>query len=105
MELLIITAIMEYEVEIKKMLKESGVATFSYMPVSGFKNFDSQPKGTNWFVKEVGEFKSVLFYAFVPNQNVASTIEQINAFNATNEVLSKIHVAVMEVKESNINLK
>ncbi|HNP18337.1 MAG TPA: hypothetical protein PKL31_07890 [Fulvivirga sp.] len=103
MELLIITATEEYEVEIKKILKESGVNTFSHMPVSGFKNLKDQPKESNWFAKEVGEFKSILFYAFVPKQNVPSIMEQINAFNATNNVLSKIHVAVMAVKETNIN--
>ncbi len=102
MELIIITAIREFDKEIKQLLKKSGVATFSHMPVKGFKNMADDEMEDNWFASEVGEYESTLYYAFVQNGNVDKVLQSINEFNAKQETASKIHVAVLDIKRTNI---
>jgi nitrogen regulatory protein PII len=102
MELLIIMAVREFVKDIKLLLKKSGVSTFSYTHVSGYKDLSDQPMESNWFASNVGEYESVLFYTFVKKGNVAGVIKAIEEFNAKLESMSKIHVAVMDVKQTNI---
>jgi hypothetical protein len=102
MELLIITAVREFEKDIKLLLKKSGVATFSYTHVSGYKDLSDQPMESNWFASNVGEFESVLFYAFIKKTNVLEVIKGIDEFNGKLETISKIHVAILDVKQTNI---
>ena len=45
--------------------------------------------------------ESILFYAFVKKDNVDLLFETINAFNAKQETLSHIHVAVLAIEKSN----
>ncbi|MEQ8243007.1 hypothetical protein [Fulvivirga sp.] len=102
MELLIITAIKEFEEAIKTILKNSEVVAFSSMPVAGYSNGGSEDMKSNWFARDKGESESVLFYAFVAENNAKKVLEEIEEFNQTNEVLTKIHAAVLDIKESNI---
>lgn len=102
MELLIITAIKEFEEAIKSILKNSQVVAFSSMPVAGYSNGGNEDMKSNWFARDKGESDSVLFYAFVAKNNAKKVLEEIENFNETNEVLTKIHAAVLDIKESNI---
>ena len=45
--------------------------------------------------------ESILFYAFVKKENVDMFFESINEFNAKQETLSHIHVAVLVIEKSN----
>ncbi|KYG82278.1 hypothetical protein [Roseivirga echinicomitans] len=101
MELLIITAARAFEKDIKGLLKKSGVKTFSYMDVTGYKDQEGESMSANWFASSIGERQSVLFYAFVPTFTVDEVMLQIRNLNESQESESKIHVAVMDIKRMN----
>ena len=69
MKLLIITAISTFEKDIKKMLKQAEVKTFSYKEVKGYKDISEEALENNWFASEINETESILFYAFVKKEN------------------------------------
>ena len=102
MELLIITAITEFEEAIKTILKNTNVISFSAMPVAGYHNNGNGDMKSNWFARDKGESRSMLFYAFIENDNAKKVLEEIEEFNQTNEVLTKIHAAVLDIKASNL---
>lgn len=101
MKLLIITSISEFEKEIKQMLVKANVKNFSYKEVMGYHNISDEAIGDNWFATEMNENESILFYAFVPSENVALVFNSINEFNAIQESTSKIHVATVNIENSN----
>jgi nitrogen regulatory protein PII len=101
MKLLIITAIMAFEKNIKQMLKQANVKTYTYKEVKGFKDLSEESIESNWFGTEVNENESILFYAFVKKEKVDTFFELINGFNLKQESLSKIHVAVLHIEKSN----
>lgn len=100
MKLLLLTAIREFEADIKKMLKNAQVHSYSYKEVRGYKN-NSEELETNWFGTEMHETDSILFYAFVPKSNCTTVIEEVANFNALQESLSHIHLAVINIEQSN----
>ena len=102
MELLMITAIKEFEEAIKTILKSSSVVAYSSMPVAGYSNGFEDDMQSNWFAREKGESDSVLFYAFVAKNNAKRVLGEIENFNKTNDVKSKIHAAILDIKASNI---
>jgi len=101
MKLLIITAIKEFENEIKQQLKTAKATTFSYKNVIGYRDSTQDAIESNWFSSEMNKSESILFYAFVPKENVDTLFENINEFNAKQETLSHIHVAVLAIEKSN----
>ncbi|CAM4437869.1 hypothetical protein [Flavobacterium terrigena] len=101
MKLLIITSISEFENEIKQMLVKANVKNFSYKEVMGYHNTSNEAIGDNWFATEMNENESMLFYAFVPSENVEMIFNAINEFNGKQETLSKIHVATVNIENSN----
>src|SRR3970282_2560343 len=101
MKLLIITAIKAFDKDIKKMLNQAAVKTFSYKEVTGFKDISEVSMEGNWFGSEMSENESILYYAFVDNGNVDTIIEKVNEFNAKQESLSNIHVAVLNIEKHN----
>jgi nitrogen regulatory protein PII len=101
MKLLIIVAIKEFEKDIKQILKKSDVKSFSYKDVTGYKDGSEDSIEKNWFASEMKENESVLFYAFVDNEKVDSLFELVDGFNAKQETVSHIHVAVLSVEKSN----
>jgi nitrogen regulatory protein PII len=105
MELLIITAVQEFEKDIKYLLKKSGVSAFSYTNVTGYKDQSDQPMESNWFASNIGEYASVLFYAFVKDSLIDEVTSAIDALNASQESLSRVHVAVLDIKKSTKTIK
>ncbi|WP_264559396.1 hypothetical protein [Flavobacterium sp. N2270] len=101
MKLLILTAIKEFEKEIKQQLKKAEVTTFSYKDVIGFRDSTEDALESNWFSAEMNQSQSILFYAFVKKENVDRLFESINDFNTKQETLSHIHVAVLNIEKSN----
>jgi hypothetical protein len=49
----------------------------------------------------MNENESMLFYAFVPSENVEMVFNAINEFNGKQETLSKIHVSTVNIENSN----
>ena len=98
MKLLLITAVKEFEKDIKLILKKSEVKSFSYKDVKGFKNNSEDSMEGNWFATNMQETESVLFYAFVKEEKVDSLFGQVEVFNNGQESLSHIHVAVLNIE-------
>lgn len=101
MKLVSITAIKEFEQEIKKILKASEVKTYSYRNVTGFRDSTQDAIGSNWFATEMNENESILFYAFVPMEKAENIFELVEAFNAKEKTLSNIHIAIINIEKSN----
>lgn len=101
MKLAIITAIKEFENDIKLQLKKADVKTFSFREVTGYRDSTEDSIETNWFSSEMNQIESVLFYAFVKNENVDKLLELIEDFNGHQKTLSKIHLAVLNIEKSN----
>ncbi len=101
MKLLIITSISEFEKEIKQILVKANVKNFSYKEVVGYHNSSDEAIGDNWFATEMNENESMLFYAFVPSENVDLVFNAITEFNTKQESISKIHVATINIEKSN----
>ncbi|MBF6640067.1 hypothetical protein IVB69_01110 [Flavobacterium sp. J49] len=101
MKLLIITAITEFEKDIKTLLKKANVKTFSYRNVMGYKDVSQEFIETNWFASEMNETESLLFYAFVKKENVDLFFQLIADFNAKQETKAQVDVAVLQIEKSN----
>ncbi len=101
MKLVLITAIAEFEKEVKKMLKEAKVKSYSYRDVKGFRDASEESLESNWFGSEMNETDSVLFYAFILQQNLDALFEEVAAFNKKLESISKVHLAVLSVEKYN----
>jgi len=55
MKLLILTAIKEFEKEIKQQLKKAEVTKFSYKDVIGFRDSTEDALESNWFSSDMNE--------------------------------------------------
>ena len=100
MKLLIITAVTAYEKEIKQLLKNVQVKTYTYKLVTGFKDVSEESIESNWFANEMNETDSILFYAFVKKDNVDLFMNSVESFNERQETLSRVHVAVLNIEKS-----
>ena len=101
MKLVIITAIKQFEKDIKLQLKKADVKTFSFKEVTGYRDSTEDAIESNWFSSEMNQTESILFYAFVKKENVDMLFEFINKFNSTQKSMSHIHVAVLNIEKSN----
>ena len=101
MKLLIITAILDYDKDIKLMLNKSHVKTFTYKEVKGFTDLSEEAIESNWFATDMNERESILFYAFVKKENIDPLFDLVNDFNAKQVTKSNIHIAVLNIEKSN----
>lgn len=101
MKLLIITAVISFEKDIKEMLKKAHVKTFTYKEVRGFNDISEEAIESNWFSTELNETESILFYAFVKKENINTLFDLFSEFNEKLKTSSKIHVAVLNIEKSN----
>lgn len=100
MKLILLTAIQEFEADIKKMLQTAQVHSYSLHEVKGYKK-NTEEVADNWFGTEMPNNDSVLFYAFVPESNSSVVFEAVTKFNVQQETLSHIHIAVLNIEQSN----
>lgn len=101
MKLVIITAIKEFEKDIKLQLKQAKVDTFSYREVTGFRDSTEDALESNWFSSEMNQTRSMVFYAFVKKENVDLLFDLIDKFNKEQKTLSHIHVASLNIERTN----
>ena len=99
MKLLLMTAIREFEKNVKDILNHSGVKSFSYQYVKGYKN-ESDGTADNWFGASHAEIDSVLFTVFVEARFVDEIYRKVEFFNSKQKTLSHIHVATLELEKS-----
>ena len=81
MKFVLITAIAEFEKDVKKMLKEAKVKSYSYRDVKGFRDASEENVESNWFGSEMNETDSIVFYAFILQQNLDTLFQEVNQFN------------------------
>ena len=101
MKLVLITAIAEFEKDVKNMLKEAKVKSYSYKEVKGFRDASEENIESNWFGSEMNETDSVVFYAFILQQNLDTLFDEITQFNKNQDTISKVHLAVLSVEKYN----
>lgn len=101
MKLLIITAILAFEKDIKQMLKQAGVKNFTYKEVKGYKDISEEAIENNWFASEINETESIFFYTFVKNETIDTLFDLVTHFNEKQESLSHIHLAVVNIEKHN----
>lgn len=99
MKLLLITAIQEFESEVKNILIKSGAKSFTHNSVKGFKNDSESNVVENWFASSYTETDSVLFTVFLSEENMTQTIKKIEEFNDLQKTLSKIHIGVVAIEK------
>mgnify|MGYP003411726679 FL=1 len=100
MKLLTLTVVREFEKDVKKLLLHSGVNAFTFMPVKGYKDVSAESLDDNWFATEVNETDSLLFWAFVPAENVPKVEVAIQHFNAKQESLSRIPLSILNIEKT-----
>lgn len=101
MKLVIITAIKEFEKDIKHQLKKADVKTFSFRDVTGYRDSTEDAIESNWFSREMNQTNSILFYAFVKKENIDMLFSSVNDFNAQQQTESHIHIVVLNIEKSN----
>ena len=101
MKLVVITAIAEFEKDVKKMLKEAKVKSYSYRDVKGFRDASEERVEDNWFGSEMNETESIVFYAYVLKENVTILFDLVGKFNIHQESTSQVHLAVLAVEQYN----
>lgn len=101
MKLVIITAVREFEKDIKTQLKKAEVKTYTLKEVTGFRDSTEDSIESNWFSSEMNQTQSILFYAFVKKENVNKLFELVEDFNKQQKTMSKIHLAVLNIEKSN----
>lgn len=101
MKLLIITAIEEYADDIKKLLKQAKVVTYSFKKVIGFRDDTLDSIENNWFGVEVNENDAILVYAFLNEEKVDTFFDLVEEKNKSLETKSRIHVASVNIEKLN----
>lgn len=99
MKLLLITAIEEFEKEVKQILIQTGVKSFTYQSVNGFKK-EENSSSENWFGSSHTEIDSLLFTVFVEASLVDNIYQKVEQFNSKQESLSKLHIASLDIEKS-----
>ena len=99
MKLLLITAVEEFEKDVINILKNSGVRSFTYQSVKGFKNDKNEMK--NWFGKYDIAVDSLLFTVFSEYNCVDSIYKNINEFNSMQQTVSHIHIVTINLEDEN----
>ena len=98
MKLLLITAIEEFEKDVKNILKHSGVKAISYQSVKGFKNNGDELE--NWFSSDNVEIDSLLFTVFIESRYVDEIYNRVEDFNSRQKTLSHVHIATVQLEKS-----
>lgn len=98
MKLLLLTCIAEYENEAKEILKHTGVKSFSYQSVKGYKNNSNDL--SNWFVSDDIPTDSLLFTVFIENECMDDIFSRVEQFNSERSSLSKLHLACLQVDQT-----
>lgn len=101
MKLILITAVKEFEKDIKSILKNAEIENFSFQDITGYKTSKKDADMENWFPGERHENKSIIFYAFVKRENTDGLFNRIKTFNEKCESETKIHISVLNVEKSN----
>ncbi|HNF72231.1 MAG TPA: hypothetical protein PLP34_07455 [Chitinophagaceae bacterium] len=99
MILLVITSVHEFGKDIRKILRQSGVTSYSYYPVTGHKDDDTQSNSDNWFAGVPLESDSVMFQVFTNPENGDKVMQLARTFNEQQETINHIHIIKLAVTD------
>lgn len=105
MKLLIITAVKDFEENVKSILESNGISSYSYNKVIGYRDSTLDAVATNWFATEMNKNESVLFFAFVAPEASESVYESIEKLNEASDSVSKVHIAIVPIEKLNSSIK
>lgn len=101
MKLVLITAVNQYKRQVQQILKNTQINNYSYQDVVGHRDVSSVADPGNWFVGDRFESQSILFFAFISEEQTDQLFEEIDRFNANLESLSKIHISILNIQKTN----
>ncbi|NEN23275.1 hypothetical protein G3O08_07160 [Cryomorpha ignava] len=102
MKFVVITAVREYETDLKHILKKCKVDTFSFHDITGYKTNSTGETVPHWFAgDESRSTGSVIFYVFASGETAEKIFQEVNRANAAQEFTSKIHFVSLNVEQSN----
>lgn len=101
MKLLIITAANSYQYSVKNLLAENKVITYSYSAVTGYRDSTKDAVKDNWFASEMNKTESLLFFAFVQDEQSEQIFSAVEELNRTMDLHSKVHIAISSIEKSN----
>jgi|SRR5690625_590993 len=101
MKLFVITAVRAFKKKVKKVLAESKVLTYSYVPVTGYRDSTEDALSSNWFGTEMNKVDSILFFAFVSEEVSETVFNSIETINKDCDINSRVHINVMPIEKYN----
>ncbi len=102
MKLLIILAIEHHTKEVRKILREEGVPTYSETDIYGFDTEKNKPDISNWFSHNGGQRFSKLFFSFHTKEGVKRVLETVRKYNEKDDANENypLHAFQLNVEDS-----
>jgi hypothetical protein len=101
MKLVIITASIAFQKDMKAILKKADIKTYSFREVTGYMDFSDTATSENWFAADVNETECILFYAFSKKETVERLLQLVAEFNTAQQLSSQIQIAVLDIEKYN----
>lgn len=93
--MMLITAVKNFEDNIKLFLKEAGIYSYTYQDVNGFKDCSGLSVKDNWFANDKSECESVLFHVFTEQTKMGGFLQKAKSFNEEQLTANAIHAVVI----------
>jgi hypothetical protein len=101
MKVIFITAVTAYLEDLKKILRNSKIETYTFQEVIGYRDATFDAVSTNWFASEHNERASILCHVFAESAKAYELAKNIEHFNQKQDVQSKIHYNILAIEQSN----
>lgn len=101
MKLILIISVAAYFEDLKKILHDSNIETYTFQEVIGYRDATLDAVSSNWFGSEHNERASILCHVFAESPKVFELAKSIEHFNQEQDVQSKIHYNILAIEQSN----
>ncbi|MFN3943035.1 MAG: hypothetical protein ACK4K1_10430 [Flavobacterium sp.] len=101
MKVILITAVAAYLEDLKKILRNSKIETYTFQEVIGYRDTTLDAISSNWFASEHNERASILCHVFAESAKAFELAKNIEHFNQEQEVQSKIHYNILANEQFN----
>jgi hypothetical protein len=100
MKLFIVTCLKEFQEEVSKIFKQSGIQVFSATPVIGFRNNQYMDIMDSWFAAGDEQMDSLLLFSFTTAENADQAMELITKFNSGSETGFPLRAYIVPVEKA-----
>ena len=90
---------LDHEEELRKIFKDSNTPIYSKLDVKGYKIKSENLDFANWFGDSIDGDRSVMFFAFVPKENMEMIFDRVRAFNDQDDRVFPLHAFQMPVEK------